>query len=411
MPNKIMSRQEYFFLQNETTFGQIPNTTGTATVAGSNACSMIQFKMNRTVDSIVRKDKTGSRTATAGIPGRQSATFSTNMSLVTSGTAGTAPDCDPVLRSLFGAAPTAKSGTITITAATNASPIVITATAHGMADYDCVNITGVGGNTAANGLWSVRVVDANTINLVGSTGNAAYTSGGTGSKVAIAYSPADAQLSFTGWSFRNPSTSNQRAIGGCVSKQATFNLGEDIATWQCTGEGYWQNDSLNFSNATTAEKMGLTAFPTLPGSIVTNGTGIGGFTGAAVMNGVIQARIRTAQIKYGSGLDIPNDIFGSPFGDIPEADERNIVLSYNMYEDDSASQAALEQAAARKSSIDFVFQVGTVAGNAYFMVVRGVQLAVPERDDSSRAFTMAYGDSRAYGSGVAAFNEMKLWAI
>jgi hypothetical protein len=65
-----------------------------------------------------------------------------------------------------------------ITGATNASPIVVTSTAHGFANGDVVTISKVGGNTAANGKWTIQNVAANTFELAGSTGNGAYTSGG-----------------------------------------------------------------------------------------------------------------------------------------------------------------------------------------------------------------------------------------
>lgn len=67
----------------------------------------------------------------------------------------------------------------TITGATNASPIVITCAGHGLTTGARVTITGVGGNTAANATWVVTRIDANTFSLDGSTGNGAYTSGGT----------------------------------------------------------------------------------------------------------------------------------------------------------------------------------------------------------------------------------------
>jgi hypothetical protein len=72
----------------------------------------------------------------------------------------------------------------TVTAASNATPIVITAAAHGYSDQDEVVIAGVTGNTAANGRWKLTVVDANNFRLLNfdasnSTGNGAYVSGGT----------------------------------------------------------------------------------------------------------------------------------------------------------------------------------------------------------------------------------------
>ena len=69
---------------------------------------------------------------------------------------------------------------IVITGATNVSPIVIsTASTDGLQAGDTVFVDEIAGNTAANGKWVVGTVVANTsFELVGSTGNGAYTSGG-----------------------------------------------------------------------------------------------------------------------------------------------------------------------------------------------------------------------------------------
>lgn len=68
---------------------------------------------------------------------------------------------------------------VTITGATNATPIVITAAAHGYNNGDTVTITGVSGNTSANGTWVIANKTTDTFELVGSIGIGAYTSGGT----------------------------------------------------------------------------------------------------------------------------------------------------------------------------------------------------------------------------------------
>lgn len=67
----------------------------------------------------------------------------------------------------------------TVEGATNASPIVVTITAHGYATGDQATIQNVLGNTAANGNWTITVLTDDTFSLDGSTGNGAYTSGGT----------------------------------------------------------------------------------------------------------------------------------------------------------------------------------------------------------------------------------------
>jgi hypothetical protein len=81
---------------------------------------------------------------------------------------------------LYDANPLPETGaTLTVTAATNAGPIVLTIGTHSLANGMFVRVAGVGGNTAANGDWQITVVNATQISLNGSTGNGAYTSGGT----------------------------------------------------------------------------------------------------------------------------------------------------------------------------------------------------------------------------------------
>lgn len=76
-----------------------------------------------------------------------------------------------------GTAAFAKSGTVT--GATNASPIVITSASHGLTTGTRITVADVLGNTAANGSFNVTNINATTFSLDGSTGNGAYTSGGT----------------------------------------------------------------------------------------------------------------------------------------------------------------------------------------------------------------------------------------
>lgn len=68
------------------------------------------------------------------------------------------------------------------------SPISIgTATAHGLSSGQGVIDCGVGGNTAANGDFAVTVTDGTHFTLVASSGNGAYTGGGTVSGGGMAY--------------------------------------------------------------------------------------------------------------------------------------------------------------------------------------------------------------------------------
>lgn len=69
---------------------------------------------------------------------------------------------------------------VSVTGATNATPIVITtASPHGLYDGAIGTVSGVGGNTAANGVFSFTYVSDTELELDNSAGNGAYTSGGT----------------------------------------------------------------------------------------------------------------------------------------------------------------------------------------------------------------------------------------
>lgn len=84
---------------------------------------------------------------------------------------GAAPQADTVRGVMV---PTSKA----ITGATSANPISITCTAHGFVTGDIVSISGVGGIAAANGEFTITVVNSNHFTL-GLSGSGTYTSGGS----------------------------------------------------------------------------------------------------------------------------------------------------------------------------------------------------------------------------------------
>lgn len=104
--------------------------------------------------------------------------------LVTSSGSPTNADAAPTFR-VYGPSGFLESGTSSfkdtgsITGATNASPIVITSASHGLTTGTRVTITGVDGNTGANGTFTITRVSADTFSLDGSSGTGSYTSGGT----------------------------------------------------------------------------------------------------------------------------------------------------------------------------------------------------------------------------------------
>ena len=109
MPQFTSPRFERVTIGPQATFGTVPNTGGTWTTtgakvlrsAGTNGC-----KLKAVAPLTPVPWKTGTRSTQPGILGRKSSTFAlSNMPVVLSGAAGTAPDMDVLLQGVFGQAP------------------------------------------------------------------------------------------------------------------------------------------------------------------------------------------------------------------------------------------------------------------------------------------------------------------
>jgi hypothetical protein len=150
----------------------------------------------------------------------------------------------------------ALQATKTLTAATNATPIAITITGHGYSTGDTVVVTGVVGNTAANGTWEITVTDANTFTLDGSAGNGARTSGGTvrlrnNTRVMLA-SAVTANIASTG--------------PGRAAWTASANVTATLST--ATFKEHSRQDRINVATAFTTGKA---AYYTLPSALDLSG--------------------------------------------------------------------------------------------------------------------------------------------
>lgn len=415
-----LSRLERLYLQNQPTFGIIPNTSGTATLGNADACRFIRLSMESDVALLTRPDKTGTRSAQGAISGRRFARWTCEMSLVGNGVAGVEPDNDPLLRAIFGNTPTIGAGSVAITSSTDAAPIVVTCGAsHGLSDYDVVYISGHLTNVAANGPWVVLATTGTTLTLLGSSGSGAGAgSGGTVSKVNVSYTLTDDVTQFTMWAYRSPAGLDQRVIDSAVLQEATLNLGQDIATWSCSGEGRWVLRSSAFASSTLEEKAGLVAFPAEPSTPTTSGSIIPGFTGRFVMGpssspatAETYNTIRTATITLRTENAIVKDTFGSYYGDLTEGDERNFSISFNIYDDESVRVATIKRASEDKTPQDIIIQIGTVPGNTWFAILRNVYLSSHVLGDGQLRFDATFNESRATATNLAVRDEFKLAVI
>jgi hypothetical protein len=129
-----------------------------------------------------------------------------------------------------------------VTAATNASPIVITSANHGLHTGDVVTIAGVQGNNSANGVFTVTVVDANDFSLNGSTGSANYSGGGVWKASIVVTAPDHGLL--TGDQVQISGVRGNTAANGrftiTVEDADHFALNGSQANAAYTGGGTWK---------------------------------------------------------------------------------------------------------------------------------------------------------------------------
>ena len=194
-----------------------------------------------------------------------------------------------------------------ISAASNAGPIVITTNSTAdLASGEAVYVYGVGGNTAANSLWTINVLNGTQFALVGSSGNGTYTGGGAWlleANYSGSYSTTPAtlvvnQASTTISSFQatvNGSTASSSTFGEPITLQATVssvapgtatptgsvtfkdgstilatvNLVNGVASWTTTSSTYLNAGTYSNITATYNPSTGPQSFKTSTATLST----------------------------------------------------------------------------------------------------------------------------------------------
>jgi hypothetical protein len=143
-----------------------------------------------------------------------------------------------------------------ITGATNAAPIVITAEGHGYNTGDRITISGVLGNTAANGTWTIVRLNADTFSLNGSTGNGTFTAWTAASGAAVPTSIRN--LRTTHCTFSQSMTDYQKEV---YKYTAGLMSTAGLTPWLQFGEFLWWffgYDSKLVTGASNASPVAIT---------------------------------------------------------------------------------------------------------------------------------------------------------
>ncbi len=128
---------------------------------------------------------------------------------------------------------------VRLTDASNATPIVLTFNgAHGLSNGDTLEVAGVQGNTAANGIWTLAGVTGTTVQLSTSVGSGTWTA-------PAVWGPSYTKLSTTG-TLRSATWYNMYLV--CASGTVSLRVGSYSSAPLCSISGF-PNSSSTPSNA------------------------------------------------------------------------------------------------------------------------------------------------------------------
>ncbi len=214
-----------------------------------------------------------------------------------------------------------------ITNATNASPIVITAEANGYNSGDRITIAGVFNNTAANGVWPINRLTADTFSLNGSIGNGTYVGGGL----------AERNLRTTQCAFVPAVTSYQKKV---FNEIAGLMLAAGLIPDVQHGEYIWwffPEVTLLVTNASNTSPITITC----PNHSFTNGSYVitAGIRGNVAANGVFAITNSTTNT-----FDLVSSHGSGAFATSPSATARGGSMGFYDHDTKAAGLASLGRA-------------------------------------------------------------------
>ena len=110
MSNFSNARTGRIYLGIQSSFGTAFGSPA-GTFLGSNCCRHTRCRLIPMNPRSMRNDKTGTLSRTPGVGGLRKASVAIDMDLAANGAPGVKPDCDPLLQSIFGQAPTIVAST------------------------------------------------------------------------------------------------------------------------------------------------------------------------------------------------------------------------------------------------------------------------------------------------------------
>jgi hypothetical protein len=380
MASYISSNANRFYVALESTFGTVGSITAASRIPA------VELGIRQQLETVTRKDKTGSRTF-AGLPAgiKRRTDFDLQTYLTSWDKTTAAPGYGPLFQGAMGATPQRFAGGTVASATTDGQ--VTFAAAHGLSAGQALTSGGEIRFVAA-------IVNATTVQL--NAPFAAVPGAGATVGATVTYQPATDLPSVSVFDYWSPSTAVQRILQGAMVDQMEIAINGDFHEFRFKGLARDVLDSASFSGPVGS----LSAFPPEPA--------IGGFDYSIVPGNLGQVWLGVSPTKFctitGGSVMVKNQLdarskeFGSCSVKAFAPGVRSVTAAFDLYSQDSDSTKVLYQAARQSSPISVMFQLGEVEGQVFGVYLKSVVPEVPEFDDSDNRLQWRFRASRAQGT-------------
>lgn len=379
MPGYILSNNNRYYVAAESSYGIVPALTADARVFGS------KLSISESIDSPCPQPKSGTRTF-AGRPSgfRRHTSFDFRTYLYGWDDQSKEPPYGPLFRATLGGPALPFPGAV-VAGLPDPSTIHFAAP-HGLNVGQALTI---GGEIR----FVSGLIDATTVGI-----NAPLTkTAGPGFPLGptVAYTPGSAVSSVSLFDYWSPSSAVHRLLTGAAVDTMQISINGCHHEFHFKGPGRELIDSLTFQGA----QGGLANYPNEPPVALSAASVVPGNLGQAWFGSSPSQffTVTAAQITLNNHLELRDREFGSqgPRAVIPG--EREVVASFDLYQEDEQASRALYQAARQRSPISVFLQLGESPGQLFGVYLKSAVPDVPAFDDRETRLQWRFTNSRAQG--------------
>lgn len=234
--------------------------------------------------------------------------------------------------------------------------------------------------------------------------------GSVSAGVSVTYSIAAVNIGLTMWKFKDPAGTNapnQVAVGGLINDFEISGGEEAESSLIVRGPLCDVIEKPNFSSLTTAEKFGLTSFPSEPSATSFLGTPALAFTGSVTINGVSTFPLQRFRIygQFNRSIRYAHGLYSVT---VPINNKRKIFYDFSLYEEDTANQAALRHLNRTKGNFDGSIVIGDTAGNTWTFALNNAVAGNITEDSSGSESILNFGSCKTSITNASSNDELSL---